>query len=327
VLTLLLLYRLKAILDHLEKTGLKEKLKLIPPRAATAKELAAVHQERYISYIEEVTGRGGGWLDADTVTSADSYQAAIYAAGGAIRAVEAVIKDEVDSAFALVRPPGHHATPQRAMGFCLFNNAAIATKYALANLGLKRIAIIDFDVHHGNGTQEAFFYEPRLLYLSTHQSPFYPGTGGAEEVGAGEGEGTIVNIPLPSGCGDGEYLAVFAEIIVPAVKRYHPELILVCAGYDPHWADELALMQVTVTGFAQMAGIIKDLADELCRGRLVFTLEGGYNLQALAFSVAATFKVLLGSDEVEDALDKPHYLIGVPDIAPIIKLVREIHQL
>ncbi len=319
--------RLEAVTAHLEKTGLKDKLKLILPRAASVEELASVHHSRHISYIREVAARGGGWLDADTLMSADSYEAAIYAAGGLIRGTEAVVSNEVDSAFALVRPPGHHATFQRAMGFCLFNNVAIATKYALTNSGLRRIAIIDFDVHHGNGTQDAFYYDPQVLYISTHQAPFYPGTGGAEEIGAGEGEGTTVNIPLPSGCGDAEYLEVFKQIVVPAIRGYKPELILVSAGYDLHWADELALMQVTLTGFVQMAEIIKGLADELCQGRLVFTLEGGYNLAALSSSVGATFEVLLGNDDIKDTLGKPPYPVGAPNIAPIIRSIKEIHQL
>ncbi len=319
--------RLEVITNHLEKTGLKDKLELILPRAASVEELALVHQERYISYIREVAAKGGGWLDADTVMSADSYEAALYAAGGLIQGVEAVLEGKVDSAFALVRPPGHHATFQREMGFCLFNNVAVAAKYALAHYGLKRLSIIDFDVHHGNGTEEAFFYDPKVLYLSTHQFPFYPGTGSTEEVGVGEGEGTTVNIPLPPGCGDREYLKTFREIIVPLVRRYQPELVLVSAGYDPHWADELALMQVTIAGFAQMVKIIKGLADELCSGRLVFTLEGGYNPQALAESVGATFQVLLDDNNIGDSLGTPPHPVRAPNIAPLLKQIKEAHQL
>jgi len=319
--------RLEAIISHLEQTQLKQQLTHIKPRAATVEELSLVHHKQYISHIQDAAQRGGGWLDADTVMSPDSYEAAIYAAGGVIRATEAVMDGEVGSAFALVRPPGHHATSQRAMGFCLFNNVAIATKYALAKYKLERILIIDFDVHHGNGTQAAFYDNPQVLYISTHEYPFYPGTGSIDETGVDEAKGTTVNIPLPGGCGDAEYLSVFEQIIVPAARRFNPQLILVSAGYDTHWADGLALMQVSVTGFAQMVRIIKGLADELCGGRLAFTLEGGYNLAALAASVKATFDVLLGNTNIEDPLGQSARRFPAPSIASLIKAIKEIHNL
>jgi len=319
--------RLEAIISHLEQTQLIRQLTPIKPGAASIEELSLVHQKQHISYIQEAAQKGGGWLDADTVMSPDSYQAALYAAGGIIEASEAVMQGKVDSAFALVRPPGHHATATRAMGFCLFNNVAIATKYALTKYNLERIAIIDFDVHHGNGTHDTFYDDPWVLYISTHESPFYPGTGSLDETGQGEAKGTTVNIPLPAGCGDDEYLLAFEQIIVPAVRRFRPQLILVSAGYDPHWADGLAMMQVSVTGFAQMATIIQELADELCSGRLVFTLEGGYNLTALAASVKATFDVLLGNTNIEDPLGKSRRGLATPDIAPLIKAIKEIHNL
>ncbi len=319
--------RLEAIISHLEQTGLKQQLTLIKPRPASAEEIALVHDKQYISHIQEAAQRGGGWLDADTVTSPDSYQAAIYAAGGVIKATEMVMDGEVNSAFALVRPPGHHALAYQAMGFCLFNNVAIAAKYALAKYKLERIMIIDFDVHHGNGTQETFYDDPQVLYLSTHEYPFYPGTGGTGETGSGAGEGTTVNIPLPAGCGDNEYLSVFEQIATPVAKRFNPGLILVSAGYDTHWADGLALMQVSVSGFARMVAIIKGLADELCSGHLVFTLEGGYNLNALAASVNATCAVLMGNSEIEDPLGPPSRDFGIPDITRLIESIKGIHNL
>jgi len=319
--------RLEAIISHLEQTGLKQQLTHIKPRAATVEELSLVHHKQYISHIQDAAQRGGGWLDADTVMSPDSYEAAIYAAGGAIRATEAVMDGELDSAFALVRPPGHHATSQRAMGFCLFNNVAIAAKYALAKYKLERILIIDFDVHHGNGTQATFYDNPQVLYISTHEYPFYPGTGDIDETGIGEARGTTVNIPLPAGCGDEEYISVFEQIIAPAARRFNPRLILVSAGYDPHWAEGLALMQASVTGFTQMVRIIKGLADELCGSRLVFTLEGGYNLSALAASIKATFDVLLGNTNIEDTLGQSPRRFATPSIAPLIKAIKELHNL
>ncbi len=320
-------HRLKAIIAHLEQTGLKAKLTEIKPRPATFETLCLVHEEEYIFRIQGVAERGGGWLDADTVMSADSYQAATYAAGGAIRATEAVMDGAVDSAFALVRPPGHHATPWRAMGFCLFNNLAIAAKYALAKYRLERILIIDFDVHHGNGTQEIFYDEQKVLYISTHQFPLFPGTGYVDEIGHGAAKGTTLNIPLPHSCGDREYELVFTRIIMPAARRFSPQLILVSAGYDPHWADELAQMQVSVTGFAGMVKITKELADELCSGKVIFSLEGGYNIDALAASVRATLDVLRGETSLEDRLGQPPQSLISPEISPLVKRIKEIHAL
>jgi len=296
--------RLVAIMSHLEKTGLINQATTLSPRAASVEELEMVHAPEYISEIKNKAEGGGGWLDADTVMCPKSYEAALYAAGGDLTAVEAVMKGEVNSAFALVRPPGHHATHNRAMGFCIFNNVAIAAKFALANFNLERVLIADYDVHHGNGTQDTFYADPKVLYFSTHQYPFYPGTGSVDEIGAGEGKGFTVNFPMTAGWGDEEYLRAFNEVLVPVARRFQPQLILVSAGFDAHWADDLAMMQVSVTGFAQMVEVLKSLAAELCQGRLVFTLEGGYNLQVLASSVKATFDVLMDNPEIVDPLGK-----------------------
>jgi acetoin utilization deacetylase AcuC-like enzyme len=318
--------RLEAVISYLEKTGLKSKLTLIEPRPATVDEIALVHQRRYIKEIEETAQRGGGWLDPDTVMSSDSYQAALYAAGGVIRATEAVMAGEVNSAFALVRPPGHHATASQAMGFCLFNNIAIAAKYALEKYRLGRILIVDFDVHHGNGTQASFYDNPHVMYISTHEYPFYPGTGAINETGGGEGRGTNLNIPLPAGCGDAEYLKVFEQIVIPAARRFNPQLILVSVGYDGHWADPLAMMSLSVGGYAKMTGIIKGLADELCDGRLALTLEGGYNLEALAASVKATFDALMGN-AFDVPKDVPARRFEPPNIDSLIAEIKKIHGL
>ncbi len=318
--------RLEAVISHLEETGLKPKLVPIEPRPATVDEIALVHQRDYIKGIEQAAARGGGALDPDTVMSADSYQAALYAVGGVIRAVEAVMAGEVANAFALVRPPGHHATANQAMGFCLFNNVAVAAEYALKEYKLEHILIVDFDVHHGNGTQATFYDNPKVMYISTHEYPFYPGTGAINEVGSGEGRGTTLNVPLPAGCGDEEYLAVFEQVIVPAARRFQPQLILGSVGYDGHWADPLAMMQLSVGGFAGMTGVIKGLAEELCEGRLVLTLEGGYNLEAIAASVKATFDVLLGNDggELSGAPPRP---AEPPNISGLIAEIKQLHKL
>jgi len=319
--------RLEEVIFLLKQSGVMEQLTMIKPRPASVEEIALVHSRQHISRIQEAAKKGGGWLDADTVMSAESYEVALYAAGGLITATEAVINGEVGSAFALVRPPGHHATPEQAMGFCLFNNLAIATRYALDRHKLERILIVDFDVHHGNGTQHVFYDNPQVLYTSTHEYPFYPGTGSVGETGSGAGKGATVNIPLPAGCSDTEYLLVFQQIIVPVARRFKPQLILVSAGYDLHWADPIALMQLTTTGFAQIVSIIKGLADELCGGKMVFSLEGGYNFAALATSIKATLDVLLGNKDIEDPLGKSPRQFTAPSITPLIKQIKETHNL
>ncbi len=318
--------RLEEVMALLERSSLKQQLVPIQPQPASVEQLLLVHSTDHISRIESAARAGGGWLDADTVTSSASYEVALYAAGGLIKAVEAVMNKEVDSAFALVRPPGHHATRTRAMGFCLFNNIAIAARHALSIYHLDRILIADFDVHHGNATQEAFYSDPRVLYFSTHQYPFYPGTGAIEEIGAGEAKGTTVNVPLPAWCGDDEYLQVFQQLLIPIAHSFQPQLILVSAGYDSHWADQISSMQLSVTGFAQIARILNQLASELCEGRLVFTLEGGYHLSALSQSIKATLEVLLGKPEIDDPLGRP---VGrrAPNITPLIQAVKKLHQL
>ncbi|MBE0415846.1 MAG: histone deacetylase [Dehalococcoidia bacterium] len=319
--------RLVKVMGHLEETKVMGQIALIRPRAASLEELSRVHSMGFISYVESFANGGGGWLDADTVVSPASYEAARYAVGGLIKAVDAVMAGNVESAFALVRPPGHHALRWKAMGFCLFNNIAIAAKHAISSYQLDRILIVDFDVHHGNGTQDTFYDDPHVLYYSTHQYPFYPGSGRIDEIGAGLGEGFTVNVPLPAWCGDEEYLRVFEEVLVPVARRFRPQLILVSAGYDPHWADQISLIQLSVTGFAQMVGIIKGLADELCSGKLAITLEGGYHLEALASSVRATFDVLLGNPEVVDPLGRSPGLREPPRIDALLQAIKDIHKL
>jgi acetoin utilization deacetylase AcuC-like enzyme len=299
----------------------------VSPRAATVGELSAVHTPTYISDVESFALRGGGFLDPDTVVSPASYNAALYAAGGLIEAVNAVMTGNVKSAFALVRPPGHHAVRWAAKGFCLFNNIAVAARYAIANYNLERILIADFDVHHGNGTQDTFYDDPHVLYFSTHQSPWYPGSGHVEETGNGDGKGTTVNVPLPAWCGDDEYLRVYDEVLVPVARRFRPQLVLASAGYDAHSSDPLAQMQVSVTGFANVMHVLKGLAEELCDGRIVLTLEGGYNLDALAESTRATFDVLLGNPKIIDTISKYPGGRPAPSIEALLEVVKVTHGL
>lgn len=294
--------RLKRTLALLEEKGLLTRLIRVRASPVSMERLERVHGRGYIDQVRRMAERGGGHLDLDTYVNARSYEVALKAAGGLVNLVEAVLAGEVDNGFALVRPPGHHALRDRGMGFCIFNNVAVAARYALEEGGLERVLIVDFDVHHGNGTEEAFYREASVLYFSTHQYPYYPGTGHWQDIGEGEGEGYNVNVPLPGGVGDEGYERIFEELLYPLAERYRPQLILVSAGYDAHWADPLAAMQLSIAGYAKLARILKAMADELCAGRLVFTLEGGYHLEVLSYSVLNTLKVLLGDEEVDDPL-------------------------
>jgi acetoin utilization deacetylase AcuC-like enzyme len=296
--------RLISVMSHLERTEMLDKLILLQPRPASQSELESTHTANYISEIKASSKNGGGWLDPDTIVSSRSYDAALYAAGGFINAIDSVCSRKVDKAFALVRPPGHHAIEDQAMGFCIFNNIAIGANYALNKLGMDRILIVDFDVHHGNGTQRTFYNNSEVFYFSTHQYPFFPGTGSIEETGNGKGKGYTLNFPMKAGWGDEEYIKIFNEILVPAARRFQPKIILVSAGFDCHWADRLAMIQVSLTGLVQLISVLRNLADELCEGRLVFTLEGGYNLQVIAASVKATFDILSGNDIIDDPFGK-----------------------
>lgn len=319
--------RLTAIMDDLEAHNLNDRLVHLSPRPATVDEIAKVHAKEYIMHVQSKSEKGGGWLDPDTVMSAGSYNAAVYAAGGVITATEAVLNKEVNTAFALVRPPGHHATCWQAMGFCLFNNIAIATKYAIANFNIGKILIVDFDVHHGNGTQDTFYADPKVLYFSTHQYPFYPGTGRLDETGTREGKGFTVNVPLIGGWGDSEYQAVFEDILAPVALRFKPELIMVSAGYDAHWADRISAMELSVPGFVRLTEILIILANKLCDGKLVFALEGGYNYQALSSSVVSTLNKLMGSQEIFDPLGKKPERAMLKSFDELISLIKKIHHL
>ncbi len=290
----------------------REGLVLLAPRAATEDELAAVHDREYIRQVKEAARevaeeeKQGGprtrFFATDTYISAKSYEAAIKAAGAPLVAIDAIMKGEVDNAYCLVRPPGHHAVHESAMGFCFFNNVAVAARYALERHGLERVMIIDYDVHHGNGTQETFYSDPRVLYFSVHQAPFYPGTGQYDELGEGPGLGTTINVPLPAMTGFETYEPVFRQVMAPAADRFDPQLILVSAGFDAHWDDPLGQMSLSTAGFAQLNGIIIELAKTLCNGRLVMVQEGGYSLEAMAACVATSINWLLGDDAAVDSL-------------------------
>ena len=261
---------------------------------ASYADLAANHTSGHIERIAETAGKQFEVLDPDTCTSPRSYEAAVLAAGAVITGLKLVAAGRADNAAALVRPPGHHAEADQAKGFCLFNNIAIGARYGLKHLGMERILILDWDLHHGNGTQHSFYDTDQVLYCSTHQYPHYPGTGALKETGAGKGEGYTLNIPLPGGQGDQDFARIMEELVAPVARRYKPNCILISAGYDTHVSDPLGGMAVTTTGFAFMTRVMVDLATELCDGRLVLVLEGGYNLQGLADGVLASLHEMAG---------------------------------
>jgi len=285
--------RLPAIDAELARQGLIDGRPEVSFGPADIADVERVHNPWYVEAIERAAESGGGWLDHDTYLGPASFDVAMLAAGAAVAAVDAALEGKVERSFAIVRPPGHHATPERGMGFCLLNNLAIAVAHALSR-GLTRVLVVDWDVHHGNGTQDAFYATDQVLFFSVHQYPFYPGTGAANETGIGKGEGYTINVPLPAGQRDETYLRHFDERLLPAAQDYRPELILISAGYDAHAHDPLGGMRLTESGFAALAERLSTLAADHANNRLIAVLEGGYDLPALARSVAATLRVLDG---------------------------------
>jgi acetoin utilization deacetylase AcuC-like enzyme len=311
----------------LQQQGLPPGCRLEAPQPATRQQVARVHDRQIIDRLQAACRAGGGLIDpAPTVVSSQSYDVALLAAGAAIQAVECALGGE--PAFALLRPPGHHATPQRSMGFCLFNNAAVAARQALAGGQAERILLIDFDLHHGNGTQDGFYTDPAVLYVSLHQYPIYPGTGRAEETGAAAGAGYNVNIPLPSGAGDTAFQTALDEVIAPLARRYRPDLILCSCGYDAHWAENAAAgagLQVSVAGYYRFAQGLRQLALECCQGRIAGVLEGGYHLDALAWGVLNTLAAFSDQPSIIDPLGTvPKAETEVDDV---IARVKRLHGL
>ena len=305
--------RLEAV-AQMVATPPQERLIRLPTRAATLDELTRVHAVEHVARVAATARHSRFAFDADTPTSSGSFEASLRAAGGALAAVDAVMSGSAANGFALVRPPGHHAVPDRPMGFCLFNNVALAAAHLRVVHGLERVLIVDWDVHHGNGTQDAFYADARVLFVSSHQYPFYPGTGSALEVGSGEGEGFTLNVPLPGGCGDAEYLEAYIDVVEPVAREFRPQFILVSAGFDAHARDPLAEMQVTEQGFAALARIVARTARDVCQNRVVAVLEGGYDLAALQRSVAAVLDELGGT-----RLDEPIARPSTDRSAPIAK--------
>jgi len=282
--------RLEVLYDLLKDGDIAERLKILSSRKASREEIEYNHMPSYFDYVAKTEGLPSSSLDMDTQLSAKSFEAALYAAGGVLHGIDTLITGECTNVFALVRPPGHHAEANRGMGFCIFNNIAIGAEYAIRHHGIKRVLIVDWDLHHGNGTQHSFYSDDRVLYFSIHQYPHYPGTGDILEAGIGRGRGFSVNVPLRPRYGDCAYITLFEKVLRPIALLYKPELVLVSAGFDAHYADPLGGMELTSEGFSTLTGVVMDIAEKTASGRLLLSLEGGYNLEALRESVK---KVLL----------------------------------
>lgn len=313
--------RIEVLLDLARELD-RETYAVLPPKAASRAAVERVHGVEHVRLVESTSKVNRYALDGDTITCRDSYGVGLLAVGGFLVMLDAIAAGENPNGFALVRPPGHHALRNRAMGFCLFNTMAIGAEYLKRAYGAKKILIVDWDVHHGNGTQDAFYDDPSVLFISTHQFPFYPGSGAVKEIGTGSGEGFTINVPLPAGCADRQYLQVFQDVIAPAAESFQPEWILVSAGFDPHRRDPLGGMGVSERGFGAMARALLLLADKFCAGRIGFLLEGGYDLTGLRDSVAA----------VLTEMQKPALTAIEPlpraesGIEPLLRQVRQVHE-
>jgi acetoin utilization deacetylase AcuC-like enzyme len=312
--------------DQLTASGTWDRLRVWEPAPVPLATLELVHTAAHVAKLRSFIDSGGGHIDADTVVSSGSWEAALRAAGGVLEAVQRVCDGELDNAFSLVRPPGHHATPDRAMGFCVFNNVAIAAQWLLEQNRAGRIAILDYDVHHGNGTQDAFFERADVLYVSTHQFPLYPGTGHWRETGVGPGDGHTLNLSLPPRSGDQVYAEALSRIIEPAVRRYAPDFILVSLGFDAFWNDPLAGLCLSIGGgYTPLVRSACQLANELCAGRIVVALEGGYFLNALAHGADAACRLLLDDEPEDDPLGPAPDQLAVGEVEPLLLAIRELH--
>jgi len=298
----------------------------IEPRPAKEKEIQMVHASSYVNAIKETSGKGRMQLDPDTATSARSYEVALLAAGGLLKAIDLVMDGKIQNGFAIVRPPGHHAEASRAMGFCLFNNIAIGAEYLVQNHGIKRILVIDWDLHHGNGTQHSFYSRSDVLYFSTHQFPHYPGTGHWDEIGQDKGKGFTVNVPLSGGKTDEDYLFIFRKILAPIASDFKPEFILVSAGFDIYKADPLGGMQISEDGFGALTSELMSVAHKFSKDRILFTLEGGYNLQGLSEGVKQVL-LYLGGEGKKPQIGEDISPITEKELAPVFDTQKQFWKL
>lgn len=320
--------RIEAVWEQLSQQRLLAQVDQLAPSPVRDEQILAAHSPSHLDRLVAVSqGDRITRLDHDTYALPQSLEVARLAAGAVVGAVDSVVEGNADNALAIVRPPGHHATVERQMGFCLLNNIAIAARHAQARHNCGRVLIIDYDVHHGNGTQDIFYADPSVLFISTHQSPFYPGTGALSETGTAAGTGFTLNLPIAGGQGDVSYERIFAEVVWPAAERFAPDLLLVSAGFDAHWVDPLANMQLSLAGYDRLARECLRMAENLCSGKIVFVMEGGYDLQALAHGWRNIARALLGSDEVSDPYGQAPAARSSRDIGRVIAEAKRIHGL
>jgi len=317
--------RLEAIMNKISDSGLLKKITQLKSRRATIEEVKLCHSEDYFERVRYVCNSGGGYLDPDTYTNKYSFDAAMIAVGSLVELTNSVINGQIKNGFALLRPPGHHALKDHAMGFCIFGNVAIAAKAALQNEEIKKVAIVDIDVHHGNGTQALIEDNNDILYISTHQFPFYPGTGALNETGKGNVETTLMNIPLPPYVGDNGFEKIYNEVIIPKIEKFQPDILFVSAGYDAHWDDPLANMGLSLSGYSWISEELVKISTNLCNSKIVFSLEGGYNLESLSFGVVNSIRALLEINDFVDPIGNSTH--DEPDITTLIKELKKIHQL
>ncbi len=321
--------RIRAVWAEMDKARLSARMHKIEAPTVADEWILKVHTQKYLEvlyWVEQYPPQGVHHLDPDTYAGATAFEIARLSAGGVVQAVDEVLSGRANNALAAVRPPGHHAMPEHAMGFCLLGNVPIAVRYAQQQFGIEKVMIVDFDVHHGNGTEAMLYDDPTTLFISSHQYPFYPGTGAITDTGTGKGKGFTINIPLAGGHGDRSYAAFYEQIIWPAAKRFQPELMIVSAGFDSHWLDPIAGMRLSLAGYAHLTRELMKMADELCGGKIVFAMEGGYNLEALSHGMVNIAHALLGDDTISDPLGPPKDS-HEPDIEPIIRQLKQIHGL
>lgn len=319
--------RIRAVWRGLDESGLSARMEPLQVQALDPDAVLAVHTAAHLDLLRRVSAVPHmTHLDPDTYAGPDALTIALLSAGAAVGAVDAVLTERAANGLAAIRPPGHHAMPARGMGFCLLGNVAIATRHAQVRYGIERVMIVDYDVHHGNGTEAMFYGDPSVLYVSTHQYPFYPGSGAADDVGEGRGEGYTINIPLPAGSGDANYATVFERIVWPAAERFQPQLILVSVGFDAYWADPLAAMRLTLHSYSHLAAEVIRMAQCFCDGKVVFALEGGYNMDALRYGVSNVARLLLGDPPIDPPGTRP-LSRSEPDIAALITRLQSLHGL
>ena len=326
--------RIRAVWQALDQYRLTERMSALDVQPVTDEQILWVHTPTYLNLLKRTaqmteTVR----IDADTYANPQSFEIARLSAGAVTGTIDAVTRGQAANGLAAVRPPGHHAIPEMAMGFCLLGNIAIGARHAQHRHGIKRVLIVDYDVHHGNGTEAVFYDDSSVLFISTHQAlnpyggRFYPGTGGIHDIGEGRGSGFTINIPLAPGHGDANYAALYEQIVIPAATRFQPDLILVSAGFDAHWQDPLASMRLSLRGYARLTQMLVQLAAELCGGRIVFVMEGGYDLGVLSSGIVNIAHILLGDETIIDPFGATDDDLHEPDIQPTIARLKQIHQL